>query len=71
MIKLQGLSRESIEEISRRIADAFYDYPYYEADIGLIKYISSREAMFIYINAIVQAAYKSGVLYATSERQEG
>ena len=71
MIKLQGLSRESVGEISRRIADAFYDYTYHEADIGLIKYISSREAMFIYINAIVQAAYKSGVLYATSERQEG
>ena len=71
MIKLQGLSRECVEEISRRIADAFYDYTYNEADIGLIKYISSREAMFIYIDAIVQAAYKSGVLYSTSERQEG
>ena len=71
MIKLQGLSRERVEVISRQIADAFYDYTYHEADIGLIKYISSREAMFIYINAIVQAAYKSGVLYSTSERQEG
>ncbi|MBR1685830.1 MAG: GNAT family N-acetyltransferase [Clostridia bacterium] len=71
MIKLSGLSDEGVKEISSQIADAFYDYPYSEADIGLIKYISSREAMFIYINAIVQAAYKSGVLYATSPRQEG
>ena len=71
MINLQGLSSEQVQEISRQIADAFYDYRYNEDDIGLLKYISSRDAMFIYINAIVQAACKSGVLYTTSERQEG
>ncbi|MBQ9210137.1 MAG: GNAT family N-acetyltransferase [Clostridia bacterium] len=71
MIKLQGLSEKQVEEISKQIADAFYDYEYNEADIGLIKFISSREAMFIYINAIVQAAYKSHVLYTTSDRWEG
>ena len=71
MRKLQGLARDQVREISRRIAEAFYDYKYNEADIGLIKYIPSKEAMFIYINAIVQAAYRSGVLYTTSDRQEG
>ncbi|MBQ9265337.1 MAG: GNAT family N-acetyltransferase [Clostridia bacterium] len=71
MIKLQGLSEKQVEEISRRIADAFYDYEYNEEDAGLIKYISTRENMLTYMNAIVQAAYKSGVLYTTSERQEG
>ena len=71
MIKLQGLSREQVREISRQIAGAFYNYKYSDEDIGLIKYISSEEAMFIYIDAIVRAAYKSGVLYATSQRQEG
>lgn len=61
MIKLQGLSGEELREIARQTADAFYDYTYNGEDIGLIKYISSREAMFIYISAIVQAAYKAGV----------
>ena len=71
MIKLQGLSGETVQEIASQTADAFYDYRYNDEDIGLIKYISSREAMFIYINAIVQAAYKAGVLYTTSDRNEG
>ena len=71
MIKLESMSREQVREISRQIARVFYNYKYNEEDIGLIKYISSEEAMFIYIDAIVQAAYKSGVLYATSQRQEG
>ena len=34
-------------------------------------FISTREDMFTYMDAIVRAAYKSGVLYTTSERQEG
>ena len=71
MKKLQGLSAEQLREISRQIADAFYDYTYNEADIGLIKFISAREDMFTYIHGIVQAAYRSGVLYTTSDRQEG
>ncbi len=71
MIKLQGLSGEEVREIARQTADAFYDYTYNDEDIGLIKYISTREAMFNYINAIVQAAYKAGVLYTTSDRREG
>ena len=61
MIKLQGLSGEELWEVARQTADAFYDYTYNGEDIGLIKYISSREAMFIYISVIVQAAYKAGV----------
>ena len=68
MIKLQGLSREQVREIASQTADAFYDYRYHDEDSGLIKYISSREAMFIYINGIVQAACKAGVLYTTSDR---
>ena len=71
MIKLAGLSDEQVTEISHRIADAFFDYEYNKEDIGLIKYISTREDMFTYMNAIVKAAYKSGVLYAASEQQEG
>jgi GNAT superfamily N-acetyltransferase len=71
MIKLQGLSAEELREIARQTADAFYDYTYNGEDIGLIKYISSREAMFIYIHGIVRAAYKAGVLYTTSDGSEG
>ena len=71
MKKLQGLTTKEVENISRQIADAFYDYKYNEADQGLIKYIKSREDMFTYMNAIVQAAYKSGMLYTTSDNQEG
>ena len=71
MIKLVGLSDEQVSEISCRIADAFFDYEYSKEDIGLLKFISTRDDMFIYMNAIVRAAYKSGVLYTTSDRQEG
>lgn len=69
--KLEGLSKGQVTKIAHQVADAFYDYPYNEEDQGLIKYISDRESMFVYMNAIVQAAYKSGLLYATSDRQEG
>ena len=71
MIKLVGLSDEQVSEISRRVADAFFDYEYNKEDIGLLKFISSRDDMFTYMDAIVRAAYKSGVLYTTSDRQEG
>ena len=71
MKKLKGLTEKEITEISHQVADAFYDYKYNEADQGLIKYISNRENMFIYMNAIVSAAYKSGLLYTTSDKHEG
>ena len=71
MIRLQGLDEDQIREISRQIADAFYDYKYNEEDIGLIRFIPTREDMFTYIYAIVRAAYRSGVLYTTSDRREG
>lgn len=40
-------------------------------DLGLVKYIKSRDDMFIYMNAITQAAYNSGLLYTTSDKREG
>ena len=71
MKKLKGLSEQQIEEISHQVSDAFYDYKYNDEDEGLIKYIHSRENMFIYMNAIVNAAYKTGLLYTTSDKHEG
>ena len=71
MIRLTGLNEDDIKEISWQIADAFYDYQYSSEDIGLVKYISSRENMFMYMHAIVKAAYNSGMLYTTSENHEG
>ena len=71
MYKLEGLNETDISDISKQIADAFFDYKYNKDDLGLIKYISSREAMFTYIEAIVRASYKSGLLYTTSEKKEG
>lgn len=71
MIKLSGLSEEEIDAIGKEIADAFYDYTYSESDEGLIKYIGSRDSMYTYIGAIIRAAYKSGMLYTTSEKREG
>ena len=71
MLKLTGLTNEQVHEISCRIADAFYDYQYNENDLGLIKYIKSRQNMHTYIEAIVKASYNSGLLYATSEKEEG
>lgn len=32
MIKLTGLSKREVEEISKQIADAFYDYKYNDKD---------------------------------------
>lgn len=71
MNKLDNLNDNELIEISYQIANAFYDYKYNKKDQGLVKYISNRENMFIYINAIVRAAYKSGILYTTSEKHEG
>ena len=71
MIKLTGLNKEEVAAISKQIADAFYDYEYNEDDLGLVKYIRSREDMFTYMNAITQAAYNSGLLFTTSDRREG
>ena len=71
MKKLIGLSKEEVRDISKQIADAFYDYKYNEEDLGLVKYIKSREDMFTYMNAITQAAYNSGLLYTTSDDHEG
>ncbi len=71
MKKLTGLNKEDVTAISRQIADAFYDYKYNAEDLGLVKYIKSREDMFVYMNAITQAAYNSGLLYTTSDRHEG
>ena len=71
MKKLKDLSKDQVTAISRQVADAFYDYKYNEDDQGLIKYISNRENMFIYMDAIVRAAYKSGLLYTTLDRHEG
>ena len=71
MKKLIGLSKEEVKDISKQIADAFYDYKYNEEDLGLVKYIKSRDDMFTYMNAITQAAYNSGLLYTTSDDREG
>ena len=71
MQKLNGLSKNEIVTISHQIADAFYDYKYNSDDEGLVKYIANREAMFMYIHAIVQASYNSGLLYTTSTNREG
>lgn len=71
MEKLIGLNKADVTEISKQIADAFYDYKYNEDDLGLVKYIKSRDDMFIYMNAITQAAYNSGLLYTTSDKREG
>ena len=71
MKKLIGLSKEEVRDISKQIADAFYDYKYNEEDLGLVKYIKSKDDMFTYMNAITQAAYNSGLLYTTSDDHEG
>ena len=71
MKKLTGLNKEEVTAISRQIADAFYDYKYNDEDLGLVKYIKSRKDMFVYMNAITQAAYNSGLLYTTSDKREG
>ena len=71
MKKLTGLNKKEVTAISRQIADAFYDYKYNDEDLGLVKYIKSRKDMFVYMNAITQAAYNSGLLYTTSDRHEG
>lgn len=70
MQKLNELSKNEIKTISHRIADAFYDYRYNSDDEGLLKYISNHGNMFIYVRAIVQAAYNNGLFYTTSSNRE-
>ena len=71
MIKIKNISEAQIDEISCQIAGAFYDYNYAPNEKGLRMYIKSRKDMFVYMNAIVRAAYKTGVLFSTSENHEG
>lgn len=71
MIQLKNLNKSDIEVISRYVADAFWDYEYSNGNQGLKKFITTREDMFTYIDAIVKAAYNSGLLYATSDKHEG
>lgn len=71
MVCLDKLNKAEIDSISKCIADAFYDYEYNLEDEGLISFLDTREKMYIYIRAIVEAASKSGILYTTSDRQEG
>ena len=47
VIKLTGLNKEEVVNISKQIADAFYNYKYNEDDLGLVKYIKSKEDMFL------------------------
>jgi len=71
MVCLDKLNKIEIDTISKCIADAFYDYEYNLEDEGLISFINTRERMYIYIRAIVEAAARSGILYTTSDKQEG
>ena len=71
MITLSNLTEKQLDKIVNEITDAFYDYQYNEADCGLVKYIKSRKSMYIYMKAIVTAAYRCNMLYTTSESQEG
>ncbi|WP_026514107.1 hypothetical protein [Butyrivibrio sp. LB2008] len=68
MIKLTGLSDSEVDVIAKQIADAFYDYEYNKEDQGLIKFIPNRDSMYTYIGGIIRAAYRSGILYTTSEK---
>ncbi len=71
MVKLENINKDELNQISAQIADAFFDYKYNSEDKGLIQFISARENMFTYISGIVNAAYKSGLMYTTSEKNEG
>lgn len=71
MIQLKNLTEEQLKFIINEITDSFFDYQYSDEDRGLVKYISTRESMYIYMQAIITAAYKNKMLYATSENQEG
>jgi len=71
MIKLQNITEKQLDFIINEIANAFFDYEYSPNDCGLVKFISTREDMYIYMSAITRAAYKAGLLYSTSEKNEG
>ncbi len=71
MIRMKGLTEKEIEEISQEITDSFHDYEYCEDDLGLMKFFSNRDDLHVYIDAIVRAAYRNGMLYATSKDHEG
>ena len=71
MIKLEGMSVEDQKKITRQVADAFFDYEYHEKDEGLLRFIKTRENMYTYMGAIIEAACKAETLYTTSTAREG
>ena len=71
MYKPENLTKEEIENLSQQITDAFYDYEYSSKDQGLKQYFADRNDMYTYIHAIIRASYCSGLLYTTSDNQEG
>lgn len=75
-VRVENLSKDEIDRISREIGDAFFDHKYGKTadgvtERGLCRYITDRQAMHRYIKAIFTAGLKSGLVYSTSERGEG
>ena len=68
---VNNITETQLAEITQAVTDAFFDYDYHPDDGGLILFIRNREDMHTYMDAIVRAAYKSNMLYTTSDRQEG
>lgn len=65
MIRLTNLTDEEIKAIGRRIGEAFYD----EGE-GLFTRLDRGDAITA-LEIMTECYYRLGVLYATSERQEG
>ncbi len=68
---VKNVSEAQLAEIVTDVTDAFFDYEYHPDDGGLVLFINNREDMHLYLDAIIRAAYKNGMLYTTSDRQEG
>ncbi|MCD8107101.1 MAG: N-acetyltransferase [Oscillospiraceae bacterium] len=65
MIRLTNLTDEEIKVIGRRIGEAFYD----EGE-GAFTRLDREDAITV-LEIMTECYYRLGVLYATSERQEG
>ena len=65
MIRLTNLTGEELKTIGRRIGEAFYD----EGE-GAFTRLDREDAITV-LEIMTECYYRLGVLYATSERQEG
>lgn len=69
MILLEDLSGSEIKEVSRHVSDSFYNYEYSSEDLGLKKYITNPDDMFIAGEGIGTIGFIPGMKMIFAEKK--